>query len=439
MRVLSYNRVNRLQSVLIFAVFVVFAINALGVVDFAALLRGGSAFNGRPLGDLVHGSPAPSLTRIDVLAFVVVGLALALALPKLPPIGASLLTLCAMVPPFYCAWFFPVPPPLIPLEYTLLTVLVLFAVNVLSSYFIETHEKQKLISAFGQYVPPALVGEISRRPEAFSMAGEARDLTVLFCDIKRFTALSEQLEARELADLLNHYLTAMTDVLHTHDATIDKYIGDAIMAFWGAPVAQPDHAAQAVRAALAMQDRMAGLREEFSARGWPPIEIGIGVARGVMSVGNMGSRYRVAYTVIGDAVNLAARLEGLTRLYGVDVLVSGATRTVGDGIVYRELDHVRVKGKAAPHRIYQPLPAAVVADETETLHEAALAAYYRGDWVQASDGFARLAAGRAGYYAMMLERMASHGAPPPEWDGIVNFGGELTYSLSPLPVAAAAD
>lgn len=425
------------QSLLILAVFTVFASHALGVVDFTLLGDGGwPVLNLQMLRVLLDGRLPEALAHADVLAFLGLGLVLALALPALPPVGASLVTLLAMAPPFYIAWAFPVPPSLVPLEYSLLTILVLFSVNVLSSYFVETHERQKLMAAFGQYVPPAVVREISRRPEAFSMAGEAREMTVLFCDIKRFTNIAENLEARDLALLLNYYLTAMTDVLHAHGATIDKYIGDAIMAFWGAPMAQHNHAARAIDAALAMQRRMTGVRSAFVARGWPSIEVGIGVASGTMNVGNMGSRYRIAYTVIGDAVNLAARLEALTRYYAVGILVSAATRAACPARHYREIDYVRVKGKAAPQRIYQPLADGRGADTLLRTHGAGLAAYYAGDWDAARQCFDALRSDHADgrYYDVMLERMAAH-EPPVDWDGIVSFGGASSYSMSPAGVA----
>ena len=156
--------VYRVQSVLIFAVFIIFVFNALGLTDFRFMLGGRIAINPQVFSDLLSGNIGAQLLQLDFVVFLVVGASLALLLPTLPPIGASLITLSAMLPPFYIAWAYPVPPPLIPLEYTLLAILILFSVNVLSSYFVETHEKQKLIAAFGHYVPPALVEEISRRP-----------------------------------------------------------------------------------------------------------------------------------------------------------------------------------------------------------------------------------------------------------------------------------
>lgn len=444
-------RAHRLRSLLVFAVFVLLVVNMLGLVDFEALLRGQLRVNAGLLEDFLRGDLGSGLARPDVLGFLACGAVLTLALPNLAPLGASALTAAAMLVPFAIAWYFPAPYPLVPLEYGLLAILLLFAVNVLAGYFVETHEKHKVITLFGQYVPPALIGEIARRPADFSLAGEARELTVLFCDVKGFTAIAETLAPDVLAEMLNHYLTAMTDVLHHHGATIDKYIGDAVMAFWGAPFAQPDHAARAVGCALAMQARMQRVRKDCAARGWPELEIGIGIASGPVSVGNMGSRYRVAYTVIGDVVNLAARLEGLTRLYGVGVLVSPAT-CAADGMTrFREIDHVRVKGKAAALRIYEPLAAGDGNDAEINArladHARGLAAYYAGDWHGADLCFAALAtpdgpaaapADWRSYYVMMRARMRAL-RPPRGWDGVVSFGSELRYSIGDGAADAAVD
>ncbi len=228
--------------------------------------------------------------------------------------------------------------------------------------------------------------------------------------------------------MLDHFLTEMTEVLHRHGATIDKYIGDAVMAFWGAPVSQPDHAERAIGGALAMKDAMHQMRAEFRARGWPEIEIGIGINTGVVNVGNMGSRYRVAYTVVGDAVNVAARLEALTRLYGVDILVSESTRNVCQDGAFWEIDHVRVKGKDRPTRIFEPHKGSNDNDEAIRRHKEGLEAYYGGAWSEARKIFADLKPLKSTYYDMMIARMADR-ALPPNWQGVVVFSGDLNYSM----------
>ena len=201
---LSIPRVrSRAQSALIFTVFLVFVTNAVGLTSFEFAFGQGISVNAQVAGDLLSGKFPGPLAYVDFNAFLIVGAILAVLLPTLSPTAASMLTLFGMAPPFYIAWAFPAPPPLVPLEYSLLCILVLFSVNVLCSYFIETHERQKIVGVFGQYVPPAVVAEIARRPQAFSMAGEARELSVMFCDIKDFSAISEQVQPHELAQMLN--------------------------------------------------------------------------------------------------------------------------------------------------------------------------------------------------------------------------------------------
>ena len=402
---------SRIQSVLILAVFLAFVTNAIGLTSFQFALGHGISVNAQLAGNLLSGQFPGPLLRVDFSSFLIVGAFLATLLPTLSPIAASLLTLVAMAPPFYIAWAFPVPPP-----------------NRTARIFAAVH----LGVVFGQYVPPGVVAEIARLPQEFSMAGEARDMTVPFCDIKDFSAISEQLEPHELASMLNYFLTEMTAVLHRHGATIDKYIGDAIMAFWGAPVPQPNHADRAVTGALAMQEAMQeamhGVRTEFNKRGWPEIDIGIGINSGVVNVGNMGSRYRVAYTVVGDAVNVAARLEALTRLYGVNLLISESTRDARQRGAYLEIDHVRVKGKDRSTRIFEPLPEKEGGDEPIRRHHEGLEAYYSGAWRDAQTIFDELKELKPKYYEMMMARMAAN-APPPQWRGVVIFSGDLSYAM----------
>jgi adenylate cyclase len=187
------------------------------------------------------------------------------------------------------------------------------------------------------------------------MQGRRENLTVLFSDVRGFTSISEQLSPTDLASFINEYLTSMSQVIRDHGGTLDKYIGDAIMAFWGAPVQEPRHALMGVKAALAMKAELTHLRARFQARGWPDIMIGIGLSSGDMTVGDMGSQVRKAYTVMGDAVNLGSRLEGLTKHYGAWILVPQRTVDECPEVVFREIDKVRVKGKDEPITIYEPV------------------------------------------------------------------------------------
>ena len=239
------------------------------------------------------------------------------------------------------------------LGYALLAVLLLVVANALVRSFLEARARQRLLHLFGQYAPPQVVESLDKRPK--SPRGEARELTVLFADIKNFTAISEQMEAGLLMELLNAYFLVVTDILHRHGATLDKYMGDGVMAFWGASSSQPDHAQRAVVSAIDIQKALVDLRREFRAKGWPEITVGIGINTGVMQVGYLGSRLRLSYTVIGDAINLAFRLERLTRNYDAPIIVSESTRRAFPEMSFRELGLVEIKGKPDATRIYEPI------------------------------------------------------------------------------------
>ncbi|MDB5824636.1 MAG: adenylate/guanylate cyclase with Chase sensor [Herminiimonas sp.] len=244
---------------------------------------------------------------------------------------------------------------IMPLAASLVMVLALYGWHTGYGYFNESRAKLLITQRFGQYVPPELVARMLLDPSRYSMDSRRADLTVLFSDVRGFTSIAEGLSPEDLADLMNAYLTAMTEIIRRHGGTLDKYIGDAIVAFWGAPIDDPEHARHAVMAALEMQAELRTLNKKFRDKNWPALQVGIGINTGPMTVGDMGSRIRLAYTVIGDAVNLGARLEGLTKDYGVDILVGETTRERTQDMVYRELDRVQVKGKEQVVTIFQPL------------------------------------------------------------------------------------
>jgi adenylate cyclase len=214
-----------------------------------------------------------------------------------------------------------------------------------------------------------------------------------------------------------------------HRGTLDKYIGDAIMAFWGAPVADPQHARNAVLAALGMQSDAKALNERFKARGWPTFKIGVGVNSGVMRVGDMGSKIRKAYTVMGDAVNIASRLEGITKQYGADIIIGDGTRKLLSGFVLREVDRVRVKGKDEPVTIYEPLGLEGQVDPARQdeikIWNQALRLYRQQDWDRAEVQLLNLRkmAPDSELYELFIERIAHHRAHPPGagWDGAWTF------------------
>ncbi len=314
----------------------------------------------------------------------------------------------------------------IPLAPALVLLLLLYLLHSSYGYFVQTRREQRLARLFGQYVPRELVTEMSRRPGGYALGGESREMTVLFSDIQDFTPLSETLDPRQLTQLMQFILTPLTRVIHERRGTVDKYIGDAIMAFWGAPLPDPDHARHAVYAALAMRARLEALAPELDAHGWPALRIRIGVNSGPMSVGNMGSEFRMAYTVLGDAVNLAARLEGAAKQYGVSIVLSETTRAAVPELACRELDRVRVKGRAQPVTLFEPLgPADALTDglrEELALHEQALVAYRASDWRRAATLFAALQTRRPErtLYKLYLERIARLRAHSPAgaWDGV---------------------
>jgi len=267
---------------------------------------------------------------------------------------------------------------------------------------------------------------MAETPSKIDISGESRELTVLFSDVRGFTTISEGLDPHELTTLMNEMLTPMTHVIHDHRGTIDKYMGDAIMAFWGAPLADTHHARHALDAALDMIKALPMINQRFAERGWPEIHIGVGLNTGVMSVGNMGSEFRMAYTVMGDAVNLGSRLEGLTKQYGVDIIVSEFTRAAVPEYAYRELDRVRVKGKEEPVIIYQPIGLASELEagaltELERFHEA-LEFYRQQNWDAAEHLIVnnKSESERPKVYSLYLERIASFREHPPgdNWDGV---------------------
>jgi adenylate cyclase len=317
----------------------------------------------------------------------------------------------------------------LPLASSVLMISLLFAVNMSYGFFAETKIKYHLTGLFGQYVPKELVAEMSKNPENFSIEGESRDMTVLFSDVRGFTTISEGLQPRELTKLMNEYMTPMTHVIQKYRGTIDKYIGDAIMAFWGAPLRDDEHARNAILAALDMQATLDRLRPQFIQKGWPEIRIGVGINSGIMRVGNMGSEFRMAYTVIGDTVNLGSRLEGITKQYGVGIIVGETTRNAVSDIVFRELDRVRVKGKDQPVVIYEPVGLETQVDQAAReelkLFNEVLTLYRAMSWDAAERQLLELKKifPDKYIYKLYLERIHFFRNEPPEadWDGVFKF------------------
>ena len=368
----------------------------------------------------------------EVLLLAGAGLVMTLVLPLLNPVRSGVTTLAvlgAVVGTNLALWQWQYTNLVLPLASGVLMILVLFALNMSYGFFVESRAKRQITGRFGQYVPPELVDEMAQNPHKFSMDGESREMSVLFSDVRGFTTISEGLESRQLSQLMNEFLTPLTRVIYRHRGTIDKYMGDCIMAFWGAPLSDPQHARNAVLAGLEMQAAMDALQPQFRARGWPELHIGVGVNSGRMSVGNMGSDVRVAYTVMGAAVNLASRLEGLTKQYGVGMIVGAATCAACPDIAFRELDRVMPKGTTEPVAIYAPIgPAAALdqstQDEVALWHEA-LKHYRAQEWDLAQRQLLDLQRlhPTTPLYAIFLERIAAlrQHPPGPGWDGTTAF------------------
>jgi len=366
------------------------------------------------------------LLAMETLGLVVISLLIIGLFPKLGALGSgvafvSMLT-ALLLGNLYCWQILAIDTVL---ATPILLIFLLFGIQIFCGFFLETRRKKQLSTLFGQYVPPQLVAEMSQSDEQYSLQGESREMTVFFSDIRGFTGIAESMEPTALCELLNAILTPVTQAIHETRGTIDKYIGDAVMAFWGAPMHSTHHAADAIRSAIKIIKILEKLKLLFIARGWPAIDMGIGINTGFMNVGNMGSQFRMAYTVMGDAVNLGSRLEGLTKHYGVKIIVSETTRKAAPEFVYRELDAVRVKGKQEPIYIYEPVAenSSVSPEKNEELYllRHGLTHYRQQQWQSAQEILQELALSHPDdkLYQLYLERIKRYQLSPPDsaWDG----------------------
>lgn len=308
----------------------------------------------------------------------------------------------------------------------MLLPVALAIVNILYGYLFETLRRERLKEMFGQYVPEEHIDEMLSAGGNYGLYGDDRELTVLFADIRGFTTISEPLSATQLKDLLNEFFTPMTEIIFKHRGTIDKYVGDMIMAFWGAPMKDKKHAQHALSAAVEMQTAVNKLHQIFAEKNWPEINIGIGLNTGVMSVGDMGSKFRRNYTVLGDAVNLASRVESLSKYYGVKIIVTENTQHNQKIFLFRQLDRVRVKGKKTGVTIFELLcrrsdASKELLKEIEQ-SEQAMNAYFNQEWETAQTLFQELHTSHpeVKLYKLYLERIAEfkNNPPPTEWDGV---------------------
>ena len=358
-------------------------------------------------------------------ATVVLGLVLALVLPGQSPrtmLALVAALLVVLVGANGALWHYH--HMALPLAAPLLVALAIALINIVGGYLSANRQRRAIQSLFSEYVPAAYVERIVNAPAAVSLAGEQRHMTVLFADVRNFTAISEPLSATQVKLLLNRYLSSVTEIIFAHQGTIDKYVGDLVMAFWNAPLDDAHHASHAVSAALAMQEGMQVLRREFADEGLPKLQIGVGLNTGPMNVGDMGSRFRRAYTVLGDAVNLGARLESLTAFYNVPILVSEYTRNNAAEFLYRTVDHVKVKGRSEAVEIFQPLclKGAASAEQLDRVarYEQAVTHYRAGDWGLARAAFQQLYLDEPDpLYQLYLDRLnSSEEHPPAGWSAV---------------------
>lgn len=290
-------------------------------------------------------------------------------------------------------------------------------------------QRAEIRRAFSQYVAPSVVKELAANPERLKLGGEVRDLTVLVCDVRNFTTIAEGMSAEQLTAFINSFLTPLTDIIIEHGGTIDKYMGDAIMAFWNAPLDDPEHARRACEAALLMSEKMRELNvtwraeAEAAGRAFKDVAIGVGINSGECCVGNLGSDRHFDYSAIGDTVNITSRLEGLTKVYGLTLLAGEDTAKRAPDLPFVEVDLVRVKGRTAPSRIYTLLPADV-APAAE--HGPFLAAYRAGQWADARALLTALRTSSSGQlqrcyaaFEARLDRLAAVRAE--DWDGVYEF------------------
>lgn len=367
----------------------------------------------------------------DVVQILVIGLLLLMVLPRLGALMSgffSLGVISALVG--LNLWLYAANDLILPMATALLMLFSTVAINMSYGYFVEGRSKRSLAHLFGAYVPPELVHEMVKDPGRYSMQAVEKELTVMFSDMRGFTKLSETMLPTQLQQLLNEVFNRLSHEISVYSGTIDKYMGDCVMAFWGAPLETDKHARLAVEAALAMRKAVFALNVEIQNKGLPAIGMGVGLNTGPMCVGDMGSRQRRSYTVIGDAVNLGSRLEGLSKFYGVEIVASGRTREqAGEAFIWQQLDLVKVKGKneAVPIHTVWDTRTALSADWADELTQwDDFLALWRGQqWPEALPAIQALCRKHPDkvLYQLYEERVSLRlgQAFDPGWDGSTQF------------------
>jgi len=364
----------------------------------------------------------------DILVIVTLGILLSWIYPKIKPLySAGLTVIMVLGYGWFNYYMFNQLHYSLTLLYPILSWLLVYMGITLYHYTMEEKEKRFIRNAFGLYLSQEVIEELCSNPEKLKLGGEVKRVTVFFSDIAGFTSISEKLPTEKLVQLLNQYLTEMSDIVLKNRGTVDKYIGDAVMAIFGAPVDYPDHALVACLSSLEMHQRLRELNQKWTAEGWPAINCRIGLNTGQVKVGNMGSARRMDYTVIGDEVNLASRLEGANKAYGTNLMISEATYLEAkDRIEVRELDLLAVVGKQKPVRVYQLLAR---KGELEPAKKQVVELYSRGlERYRARDFDQAISLLKKGLEIdpedspskVYLERSQQYleNPPPPDWDGI---------------------
>ncbi len=383
-------------------------------------------FLNRP--DFAHG--------LEVVASFLLGLLLIWLLPKWGSVWCAVLTLVAISGVVGGAWYaFDVHNWLLDPIYFSVVILVIYLTQSLLIFLATEAERARVRGAFGMYLSPALVEQLASDPEQLKLGGEMKDISIMFCDVRGFTSISELYDPEGLTQLINKFLTPMTQVIMDRMGTIDKYMGDCIMAFWNAPVDVPTHVAEACNSALTMFEKLEELNTELEQEAisnnkeFRPLKIGIGLNTGSCCVGNMGSNQRFDYSILGDDVNLCSRLEGQSKGYGVDIVISETTKMAASEFATIELDLIQVKGKTVPVRIFalignSEVQASEWFKDMSTVHAELISEYRNQNWKKAKTlvSKARKAAGEKfdDLYDLFDARIEEYKANPPglDWDGV---------------------
>jgi len=331
----------------------------------------------------------------DIMAIIVSGMLLALLLPRLGPLLGSVAAISIFSGYIVlCQYLFSSKGLILNIVYPVSVIILIYVGITVHKYISESSQKRFIKEAFSTYLAPTVVKQIIDSPGKLVLGGEQRDITAFFSDVQSFTSISEKLTAPELVELLNEFLTEMTDIILRFEGTLDKFEGDAIIAFFGAPNYLENHAETACRACIEMQKRLAEMRVKWRAESMPELKMRIGLCSGPAVVGNMGSKSRMDYTMMGDTVNTAARLEGVNKIYGIYTLIGETThQALGNGILTREIDSIKVVGKNEPVSVYELLGYAQDYDglmsDTIDLYTQGLFAYRKQEWDKAIDLFNR--------------------------------------------------